>query len=196
MADAADAERKESGRTSDDRREATELRDIDGSVHHEGSQELGRNIGDINAQTHRAQEIFTRRDAVNSFWRRQVSPTVSHDDSRDHLALERTFLGYLRTGLAFSILGIVIAQLFRLEHTEVPQPFGFFILGIPLACICIGAAVVITLLGAYRFWRQQNAMVRGKVHAGGWELTAVGVTAVVVTFAIFVLIVAVDIEKD
>ena len=105
----------------------------------------------------------------------------TQDDADDNLAaLERTFLGYLRTGLAFSILGIVIAQLFRLEHTEVPQPFGFFILGIPLACICIGAAVVITLLGAYRFWRQQNAMVRGKVHAGGWELTAVGVTAVVV----------------
>ena len=36
--------------------------------------------------------------------------------------------------------------------------------------------MVILLLGAYRFWRQQNAILRGKVHVGGWEVNAVGVT--------------------
>ena len=90
-------------------------------------------------------------------------------------ALERTFLGYLRTALALSIISVIIAQLYRLEHPPNPdRMFGFFNLGIPLACVCIGAAIMVFFFGAYRFWRQQNAMLRGKVHAGGWEVNAIG----------------------
>lgn len=36
--------------------------------------------------------------------------------------------------------------------------------------MCTGAAILVNALGAYRFWRQQNAMLRGKVLCGGWEL--------------------------
>jgi uncharacterized membrane protein YidH (DUF202 family) len=35
--------------------------------------------------------------------------------ARDHLALERTFLAWLRTSLAFASIGIAITQLFRLN---------------------------------------------------------------------------------
>ena len=97
------------------------------------------------------------------------------------IALERTFLGYLRTSLALSIVAVIIAQLFRLEHNAKPnKTFGFYALSIPLSCTYIGAAMVILLLGAYRFWRQQNAILRGKVHAGGWEVNAIGVTVLMV----------------
>ena len=90
-------------------------------------------------------------------------------------ALERTYLGYLRTSLALSVLAVIIAQLFRLQHLENPnKDLGFFIISIPLACICIAAAVIVLLLGTYRFWRQQNAILRGKVYAGGWEVNAIG----------------------
>ena len=96
-------------------------------------------------------------------------------------ALERTFLGYLRTSLALSMVSVIIAQLFRLQHAQNPNNvFGFFVLGIPLACVCIGAAIFVLLLGAYRFWRQQNAILRGKVHAGGWEVNAIGLTITLV----------------
>ena len=96
-------------------------------------------------------------------------------------ALERTFLGYLRTSFALSVVAVLIAQLFRLEHTDDPnKTLGFFVIGIPLACVCIVAAIIVLLLGAYRFWRQQNAMLRGKVHAGGWEINAIGVTITMV----------------
>lgn len=37
--------------------------------------------------------------------------------ARDHLALERTFLAWLRTSLAFASIGIAITQLFRLNST-------------------------------------------------------------------------------
>ena len=96
-------------------------------------------------------------------------------------ALERTFLGYLRTSMALSMVSVIIAQLFRLEHVQNPDKvFGFFVLGIPLACICIGAAIVVLVLGAYRCWRQQNAILRGKVHAGGWDVNAIGLMVVLV----------------
>ena len=100
-------------------------------------------------------------------------------------ALERTYLGYLRTSLALSIVGIVIAQLFRLQHTENPSvDIGFFVIGIPLAATCIVAAMLVMFLGCYRFWRQQNAMLRGKVHAGGWELDMVAFIALIVCFLV------------
>ncbi|KAK5278607.1 hypothetical protein LTR16_008431, partial [Cryomyces antarcticus] len=72
------------------------------------------------------------------------------------------------------MIGVTIAQLFRIQHAPSPSPvFGYFILGKPLAAVFEGAAILMTLLGAYRSWRQQNAMVRGKVWAGGWEILAV-----------------------
>ena len=97
------------------------------------------------------------------------------------IALERTYLGYLRTSFAFASLGIVVAQLFRLPHEQSRgSENGIHALGTPLACICIGAAIVITTLGAIRFWRQQNALARGKVHAGGWEMNMVACIAGIV----------------
>lgn len=75
------------------------------------------------------------------------------------------------------MVAVIIAQLCRLGHSPTPDKvFGYFALSIPLACICIGAAILVQILGAYRFWRQQNAMLRGKIHAGGWELNVIGIT--------------------
>jgi uncharacterized membrane protein YidH (DUF202 family) len=85
-------------------------------------------------------------------------------------ANERTFLAWIRTSVALSMLGTVIAQLFRLQNA--PSPPGvisLYILAIPLACICQGAALLTALTGGHRYWRMQNAMVRGQALAAGWE---------------------------
>ena len=90
-------------------------------------------------------------------------------------ALERTFLGYLRTSFAISMIGVIISQLFRLQHSPNPHPkFGFFVLGKPLAMICQGLAIFTLLTGTYRTWRVQNALVRGKAISGGFELVSIG----------------------
>ncbi|KAL3423484.1 hypothetical protein PVAG01_05231 [Phlyctema vagabunda] len=112
-------------------------------------------------------------------------------------ALERTFLGYLRTSLALSMIGITVAQLFRLQHAPTPNStFGYFVLSKPLACICQGAAIYTLLIGAFRTWRQQNAMVRGKAISGGFELIFLGAGIFTILCMFFVLLVAVNISKE
>jgi uncharacterized membrane protein YidH (DUF202 family) len=129
-------------------------------------------------------------DPIVKFWTAQISVTIDEGSHRDHLALERTFLGYLRTSLAFAMTGVLIAQLFRLQHTVNPNlNLGFFVMGIPLAAIFIGFGAVVLLVGAFRFWRQQNAMIRGKVHRGGLEISMVMLGSIVVSCALFIILV-------
>ncbi|KAH7391338.1 hypothetical protein BKA64DRAFT_100871 [Cadophora sp. MPI-SDFR-AT-0126] len=175
-------------------REATELARIRSnytrasSYHHAGS-----SIGSSKPDRLLGRFNYT----IRVFWRRQISITVAHSTCRDHLALERTFLGYLRTSLALSMLGIVVAQLFRLQRSPTPNPhFGFFVLGKPLAIICQGAAIYTILIGVFRTWRSQNAIVRGKAISGGYEIVALagGICAILIMFT--VLLIAVDISKE
>ncbi|CAL3972661.1 unnamed protein product [Diplocarpon coronariae] len=134
---------------------------------------------------------------TKAFWRRQISVTVAHSTCRDHLALERTFLGYLRTSLALSMLGTIVAQLFRIQHAPVPNSqFGFFVLGKPLAFICQGTAIYVMLIGAFRTWRLQNAIVRGKAITGGYEFVALAGGILIILILFTVLLVAVDITKE
>jgi hypothetical protein len=80
------------------------------------------------------------------------------------------------------MLGVVVAQLYRLQHSPTPDPkFGYFVLSKPIACIFHVSAVGVTLLGCLRFFRQQYAMAIGKVQAGGWELMIIGVYVLLVS---------------
>lgn len=79
------------------------------------------------------------------------------------------------------MLGVIIAQLFRLQHSLHPDAeLGFFRVGIPLASVFIGMAIVVAVLGAVRFWKQQSAILRDKVWAGGWEIMVIIVLSVIV----------------
>ncbi|KAE9981539.1 hypothetical protein EG328_011576 [Venturia inaequalis] len=140
--------------------------------------------------------------AVN-MWQSEVSIKVDARHRRDHLGtcftsdpLERTFMGYLRTSLALSMTGVTIAQLFRIQHSYNPeQDFGFFVTGTPLAACFIIAAIIVLSLGAIRFWRQQSAIVRGKVIAGGWEINFLMIMAILLCVTLFAIVVGVSIDK-
>lgn len=78
--------------------------------------------------------------------------------------------------------GVLVAQLFRLQRPSVQvDRMSFHEIGIPLSVACHFVAVAIALIGSFRFWRQQNAIARGKVHAGGWELNLVGILLFIVS---------------
>ncbi|KAJ9192887.1 hypothetical protein DTO164E3_8120 [Paecilomyces variotii] len=146
------------------------------------------------SQASQRSNVHGRFSAIRKFWTRSIVLTVPQKSSRDHLALERTFLAYIRTSVATSMLGVLIAQLFRLQRERLSPPphgFGFYTVGIPLSVACHGVAILIAALGAHRFWKQQHAIALGKVYAGGWELYCIAalITAVVIT--IFVLAIAI-----
>jgi uncharacterized membrane protein YidH (DUF202 family) len=82
-------------------------------------------------------------------------------------------LAYLRTSLALSMIGVSAAQLLRLK--------GGSGLGTALAAAFVSSSIVVLLCGAFRFWRQQSAMVKGKVWAGGFEMVIIGIVCVVVS---------------
>lgn len=73
--------------------------------------------------------------------------------------------------------GVTIAQLFRLQRdsSRSSSRVGFYDVGIPLSSTYHGVSILVALLGAYRFWKQQGAMIWGnKIYSGGWELNCVG----------------------
>ncbi|KAL8879520.1 MAG: hypothetical protein Q9198_002884 [Flavoplaca austrocitrina] len=164
--------------SEEDDREATELQD-----YHSSDERVVVNGSAAPSARSRSTTTSGISSTIKTFWARHVVATVPHEACRDHFALERTYLGYLRTSLALAFLSVFIAQLFRLQHSENPDPvLGFYVLGKPLSCICTGAAIFINLLGTYRFWRQQNAMLRGKIICGGWEVYAILLTVLMVCY--------------
>ncbi|KAJ5990714.1 hypothetical protein N7499_011259 [Penicillium canescens] len=134
---------------------------------------------------------------IRRFWCRHVILTVAQKSNRDHFALERTFLAYIRTSTFIAMQGVLIAQLFRLQqpNTEVHY-LSFHAVGIPLSVACHFVAVLVTLIGAFRFWRQQNAISRGKVYAGGWDINSVGILLFIIIVATLVLSVVILIQIE
>jgi uncharacterized membrane protein YidH (DUF202 family) len=65
--------------------------------------------------------------------------------ARDHLALERTFLAWLRTSLAFASIGIAVTQLFRLNTTIASRQQSQGVSAVPFSPL-VGQTLPIELL--------------------------------------------------
>lgn len=79
------------------------------------------------------------------------------------------------------MMGVIIAQMMRLQHSLHPNPdIGFFVVSVPLSVVCHGSAILISVLGAIRFFHWQKEMDRGHSLVGGWELHSVGVLCILV----------------
>lgn len=79
--------------------------------------------------------------------------------ARDHLANERTYLAWLRTSLTFASIGVTVAQLFRIPSRTHDIDF------LPSASITLGkvfvsGAILIILIGVYRYFRVQALLQR------------------------------------
>ncbi|KAH9894596.1 hypothetical protein F4778DRAFT_280867 [Xylariomycetidae sp. FL2044] len=98
---------------------------------------------------------------------------VDLKDSRDHFALECTFLGYLRTSMILPLTGVVFAQLTVVQQQD--SGFGYHLNGGPMCMTCLSYAVSSMVLGACRFYHFQRAMAKGKALTGGVELHAVAI---------------------
>ncbi|KXX77321.1 Inner membrane protein YidH [Madurella mycetomatis] len=115
--------------------------------------------------------------------------------ARDHLALERTFLAWLRTSLAFASIGIAITQLFRLNTSladDSEQAETLRHLGKPLGSTFLAISILILLLGYNRYLQAQHWVIRGKFPASRGTIMLVAFIAFAVTVASLIVILAVQ----
>ncbi|KAK3941548.1 hypothetical protein QBC46DRAFT_382464 [Diplogelasinospora grovesii] len=115
--------------------------------------------------------------------------------ARDHLALERTFLAWLRTSLAFASIGIAITQLFRLNTSlgnDGSQSDTLRHLGKPLGATFLGVSILILFLGYNRYIQGQNWVIKGKFPASRGTIILVSFIAFAVTVASLIVVIAVS----
>ncbi|KAL1837185.1 hypothetical protein VTJ49DRAFT_4176 [Mycothermus thermophilus] len=118
--------------------------------------------------------------------------------ARDHLALERTFLAWLRTSLAFASIGIAVTQLFRLNTSlaeDTKQAETLRRLGKPLGTTFLGVSILILLLGYNRYLQGQHWVIRGKFPASRGTIMLVSFIAFTVTLASLVVILVVRADE-
>ncbi|KIW03501.1 uncharacterized protein PV09_05268 [Verruconis gallopava] len=114
--------------------------------------------------------------------------------ARDHLALERTFLAWLRTSLSFASIGVAITQLFRLNtsisgNTSSGATQHLREVGKPLGATFIGISTVILFIGFHRYFEGQHYVIRGKFPAsrGSIALVAIISGALIITSLVVIL---------
>ncbi|CAI7674370.1 hypothetical protein N7533_009660 [Penicillium manginii] len=141
--------------------------------------------------------------------------------ARDHLALERTFLAWMRTSLAFASIGIAVTQLFRLNtatattdtnslHDSAILPphlsSSMYVatspsaqdsarlrsVGKPLGSTFIGVAILILIVGFHRYFESQYWIVRGKFPASRGSVALTAAVAMALIVAAFAVILAVS----
>ncbi|KAF2251182.1 hypothetical protein BU26DRAFT_517895 [Trematosphaeria pertusa] len=120
--------------------------------------------------------------------------------ARDHLALERTFLAWLRTSLSFASIGIAVTQLFRLNTTIAPSnpsdpsatpQARLRHVGKPLGATFIGISVVILFIGFHRYFEAQHYVIRGKFPASRGSILVVSAVAGALILSSLVVILAI-----
>lgn len=86
--------------------------------------------------------------------------------ARTHLANERTFLAWLRTGLNLIVLGMAVVQFVDVEIVP----------GVPLIALfgsgLVGSGILVTALSVARYQRGREQIDQGTFHAAGGTIVA------------------------
>lgn len=134
--------------------------------------------------------------------------------------IERTFLAWLRTSLAFASIGIAITQLFRLTGAETKShnadgivafsplfspsmydptdmaaaysPNQLRSIGKPLGATFIGVAILILYIGFRRYFESQYWIIKGKFPASRGSVAFIAFVAAALIITALVVILAVS----
>ncbi len=118
-------------------------------------------------------------------------------DPRPYLAIERTFLAWLRTGVSFMGFGFVIARFglflreLAFEKLAVNDPHAG--LSIPAGIALIAIGIIVAIVAAIRYYRHIRALDRGefrKTFDIGFAILVAGLLALIgLTVAIYLAVV-------
>jgi putative membrane protein len=107
-------------------------------------------------------------------------------DPRVYMAAERTFLAWIRTGLALTGFGFVVARfglfLREMAATEVAAPPRPGALSLPIGVGLIVLGTVVNVVSAVRHRRYVSALDAGRFRAAygfGFEMALAGILAIV-----------------
>lgn len=144
-----------------------------------------------NGVDHRADEKSWLKSCFSGLWSLELENKGSV--ARDHLALERTFLAWLRTSLSFASIGIAVTQLFRLntsiDSDTDPNSETLRRIGKPLGATFIGISILILLLGYRRYYQGQQWVIKGKFPASRGTIVIVSIVAcAIIVVSLFVVI--------
>ncbi|KAF8251180.1 hypothetical protein K440DRAFT_100289 [Wilcoxina mikolae CBS 423.85] len=118
--------------------------------------------------------------------------------ARDHLALERTFLAWLRTSLAFASIGIAITQLFRLNSANAqskPTAETLGRVGKPLGATFLAIAIVVLITGTNRYYESQAWLLQGKFPASRGSVFLLTIMSCALITASMVVVLAVGAKQ-
>src|SRR5215213_7420751 len=99
--------------------------------------------------------------------------------ARSHLANERTFLAWLRTGLALIVVGIGAAQFLELDRNLIP---GLRTVS-DFAAILIVIGTLTVIVGRARYMQSREQIDRAEFHPAGRSITMA--TALIVIIGVF-----------
>ena len=141
-----------------------------------------------------------RVTAPRAFWRvwgagLRVSGRHQLADLLNSL-LERTFLAWLRTSLAFASIGVAVTQLFRLQtsgsasatefdHTKLQK------MGRPLGATFLGISIVTLLLGCRRYFHAQEWILQGKFPASRGTIIIMSLVALALMILSLVVVIVI-----
>jgi putative membrane protein len=108
-----------------------------------------------------------------------IDGTGSIDRARDHLANERTFLAWMRTGVAIVVFGfaigrfaVAIRQFMEIQGHGESETAG---LSVWFGTIAILAGVILTIGGLVRYRRTRAQLESGKFQPAGFVVNLVGI---------------------
>ena len=129
----------------------------------------------------------------------QPSTNSNPNLARDHLANERTFLAWVRTGVAVVVFGfaigrfaVAIRQWMQLEgHGHVVPTAG---LSVWFGTVAIIAGVLVCLMGLFRYRQTRKQIDSGNFQPAGFLIDLVGIVTALFGLALAAYLVYIDLH--